>query len=63
MTREGQELWPGEISIEMMLVGARYFCGRDRGYGKNMKKETEGPFIPRPRGNYGKLTLKSIIHI
>lgn len=40
MTRGEQELWAGEISIEMMLVGARYFSGRDRGDGKNMKKET-----------------------
>lgn len=38
-------LWAGEISIEMVLVGAMYFCGRDRGDGKNMKKETKAPFI------------------
>lgn len=66
VAREGPELWAGEISIEMVLVGAMYFCGRDRGDGKNMKKETKAPFINKinekligPRGNYGKLTCRA----
>lgn len=50
----------------MVLVGAMYFCGRGRGDGKNMKKETKAPFINKinekllgPRGNYGKLTCRA----
>lgn len=64
---DGSKLWAGEISIDMMLVGTMYFCGRDKGDGKNMKKETKkAPFISemnekllRPRGNYGKLSCRA----
>lgn len=66
MAREGPALWAGEISIEMMLFGAIYFCGRDKDVGQNMKKETQAPFISEmnekllgPRGNYGKLTCRA----